>query len=64
MRAATKTKGGKLTYLDKKVEVPAPEGYHWMVESGRYYLMQGDYKPHANAVEKAEFKLVQHGKKE
>ena len=53
-------KSSKLNVSSKKVSVPAPNGYHWMEESGRYYLMDGDYKPHPGAVEKAEFKLVNH----
>jgi hypothetical protein len=48
--------------LKKKVSVDPPKGYHWMEERGRYFLMKGDYKPHAGAVAKAQFKLVTHGK--
>jgi len=50
----------KLKVSTKKVGVEAPSGYHWMEESGRYYLMAGDYKAHPGAVEKAQFKLVNH----
>jgi len=32
-----------------------------MEESGRYYLMKGDYKPHPGAVKKAMFKIATHG---
>ena len=46
----------------KKVEVAPPKGHHWMEESGRYYLMVGDYAPHPGAVEKAMFKLSSHAK--
>ena len=49
--------------LKSKVSVAPPKGYHWMEQGGRYYLMKGDYKPHAGAVAKAQFKLVTHGKK-
>lgn len=51
----------KLNVTKKKVGVSAPKGYHWMEESGRYYLMDGDYKPHPGAVEKANFKVASHG---
>jgi hypothetical protein len=50
----------KLKISNKKVSVDPPKGYHWMEESGRYYLMKGDYKPHPGAVEKAQFKLSNH----
>ena len=64
MRYGKKSKklkeGGKLTMTNKSVKVDAPEGYHWMEESGRYYLMAGEYKPHPGAVEKANFKIVDH----
>lgn len=61
MKAAKKLKQTDLTYSNKKVGVEAPSGYHWMEQGGRYYLMQGEYKPHNGAVEKAEFKVVSHG---
>jgi len=53
---------GTLNISSKKAKVPAPKGHHWMLESGRYYLMEGDYKPHPGASEFAEFKLVDHAK--
>jgi len=66
MRYGKKSKklqeGGKLTVTNKSVKVDAPEGYHWMEEGGRYYLMAGDYKPHPGAVAKASFKLSNHEK--
>lgn len=43
-----------------KVSVDPPKGYHWMEDKGRYYLMEGDYKPHSKAVEKAMFKIATH----
>jgi len=52
----------KLTVSNKKVSIDPPEGYHWMEEQGRYYLMKGEYKPHPGAVAKASFKTVTHGK--
>ena len=52
----------KLKISNKKVSVDPPKGYHWMEESGRYYLMAGEYKPHPGAVAKASFKTVTHGK--
>lgn len=56
-----KKKSPQLKPLSKKVDVDPPKGYHWMEESGRYYLMEGDYKPHPGAVAKASFKLATHG---
>ena len=58
---AVKGKPG-LKVLNKKVSIDPPKGYHWMEEKGRYYLMEGDYKPHPGAVAKASFKTVTHGK--
>ena len=56
-----KAKKKELKVLSKKISIDPPKGYHWMLDKGRYYLMEGDYKPHAKAVEKAEFKMVSHG---
>jgi len=61
MKALKYKKGGKLKVSNKKVGTDPPEGYHWMEESGRYYLMKGDYKPHPGAVKKAMFKIATHG---
>lgn len=61
MNTVKKNKGGGLSVSSKKMTVPPPSGYHWMMDKGRYFLMKGDYKPHPKAVEKAEFKLVSHG---
>ena len=61
MKPVKYKKGGKLKVLNKKVSVSPPKGYHWMEESGRYYLMAGEYKPHPGAVEKASFKTASHG---
>jgi len=55
---------GTLKISSKKAKVPAPKGHHWMLEGGRYYLMKGDYKPHAGASKTADFKLVDHSKYE
>jgi|TARA_B100000085_G_C18542743_1_gene512624 hypothetical protein len=55
-----KNKGGKLNVSNKSMSVPAPSGYHWMQDRGRYFLMKGEYKPHPGAVEKANFKIVNH----
>tara|TARA_R100000742_G_C4254398_1_gene72437 strand:- start:610 stop:786 length:177 start_codon:yes stop_codon:yes gene_type:complete len=55
-----KKKNTKLKVLDKKISVNPPKGYHWMEEQGRYYLMEGEYKPHPGAIEKAEFKVANH----
>ena len=62
MKTVKYKKGGKLSIGKKKVSVAPPSGYHWMEESGRYYLMKGDYKPHPGAVAKASFNLVDHPK--
>lgn len=61
MKPVKYKKGGKLSVGKKKVSVSPPKGYHWMEESGRYYLMAGDYKPHPGAVDKASFKVASHG---
>ena len=62
MKPVKKTKAkAKLSVGSKKVSVDPPQGYHWMEESGRYYLMAGDYKPHPGAVAKATFKVASHG---
>ena len=54
--------GGKLKVSSKSVGIDPPAGYHWMEEQGRYYLMEGNYKPHPGAVKKANFKLASHSK--
>ena len=55
-------KGGKLKVSSKTMTVSPPDGYHWMEERGRYFLMKGDYKPHPGAIAKAKFKIVNHPK--
>ena len=55
-------KGGKFSITNKSMSIDPPKGYHWMEESGRYYLMKGDYKPHPGAVAKAKFKMADHSK--
>jgi hypothetical protein len=52
----------KLKKTNKSVKVKAPEGYHWMTEGGRHFLMKGDYKPHKGASPEAPFRLVTHDK--
>ena len=39
--------------------VDAPKGYHWMSESGRYYLMphEGKFVPHKGASLEMPFKV-------
>ena len=61
MKAVRYNKGGKLKVSQKTVSVDPPQGYHWMEERGRYFLMKGEYKPHTGAVKKAKFKTVNHG---
>jgi len=62
MKAVKYKKGGKLKISNKTKSMPAPDGFHWMEESGRYYLMKGEYTPHPGAVKEAKFKLVDHGR--
>ena len=62
MNTVKKYKKGGLKVLSKKVSVSPPKGYHWMEERGRYFLMQGEYKPHPGAVAKAKFKTASHAK--
>ena len=62
MKVNKHKKGGKLSISSKTTSVDPPKGYHWMEESGRYYLMKGDYKPHPGAVTKAKFKIASHPK--
>jgi hypothetical protein len=42
-----------------KMMVTAPEGYHWMMEKGRYYLMahEGKFVPHEGASLEASFRI-------
>ena len=56
-------KGGKFSITNKSMSIDPPKGYHWMEESGRYYLIKGNYKPHPGAVAKAKFKMADHPKK-
>ena len=53
MNAVKYNKGGKLKVSSATKAVPAPAGFHWMEERGRYFLMKGDYKPHPGAVKEA-----------
>jgi len=57
-----KNKNGKLSVSNKRVSVPPPQGFHWMEENGRYFLMEGEYTSHPNAIEEAKFKTAVHGK--
>jgi len=43
-----------------KIMVDAPEGYHWMNQGGRFYLMKhdGEFKPHKGASLKMPFKVI------
>jgi|TARA_B100000085_G_C18493977_1_gene492484 hypothetical protein len=61
MNSVKKNKGGKLNVSSKTKSVSPPDGFHWMEDRGRYFLMKGDYKPHPGAVKEAKFKLVNHG---
>jgi len=60
MKAVKLNKGGKLKITQDTKAVSAPDGFHWMEEGGRYFLMKGDYAPHPNAVKEAKFKIASH----
>ena len=60
MNTVKSNRGGQLKISSQTQEVQAPEGFHWMLENGRYYLMKGEYKPHPGAVKTAKFKLSSH----
>lgn len=62
MKTVKYKKGGKFKVTNKTMNVDPPKGYHWMEESGRYYLMKGEYQPHPGAVAKAKFKMADHPK--
>ncbi len=62
MNTVKTNRGGKLNISSRSRKVDPPQGFHWMLENGRYYLMEGDYQPHPGAVKQAEFKLASHGK--
>ena len=49
----------KANKKSNKVMVDAPEGYHWMLEKGRYFLMEheGKFVPHAGASTEAAFRV-------
>jgi hypothetical protein len=62
MKTSKRSDRKKLTVSSESKSIPPPEGFHWMEEGGRFYLMKGDYKPHPGAVKEAKFKLASHGK--
>jgi hypothetical protein len=39
MNAVKYNKGGKLKVSSATKSVPAPSGFHWMVDRGRYFLL-------------------------
>jgi len=43
-----------------KIMVKAPEGYHWMNQKGRFYLMKhsGKFVPHQDASLEMPFKVI------
>ena len=49
----------KITKKNNKMMVMAPEGYHWMSEKGRYFLMkhEGKFVPHEGASLEASFRI-------
>ena len=53
MKVAKYKKGGKFTVTSRKMSIDPPKGFHWMEESGRYYLMKGEYTPPPGAVKEA-----------
>lgn len=62
MKTSKRSDRKKLNVSNETKSIPPPEGFHWMEEQGRFYLMKGEYKPHPGAVKQAKFKLVTHGK--
>lgn len=58
MKAVKKSKSGEIM-------VKAPEGYHWMTERGRYFLMKHgeDFKPHKGASLEMPFKEMNYHSK-
>ena len=62
MNSLKYNKGGKLSISKSTKAVSAPDGFHWMEEGGRDFLMKGNYAPHPNAVKEAKFKLATHSK--
>lgn len=51
---ASYQEGGQPT---QGMEVNPPKGFHWMMQDGQYFLMEGDQK-HEGAMEKAVFPVV------
>lgn len=62
MKTVKKNNKANFAVTSKTKAIDPPAGFHWMEEGGRYYLMEGDYKPHPGAVSKAKFKLATHKK--
>ena len=62
MNAVKLNKGGKLNVSQATKDVSPPDGFHWMTDRGRYFLMKGEYTAHPGAVKEAKFKLASHKK--
>jgi hypothetical protein len=62
MKTVKKNNKANFAVTSKTKAIDPPAGFHWMEEGGRYYLMEGDYKPHPGAVAKAKFKMATHKK--
>ena len=62
MKTVKKNNKANFAVTSKTKAIDPPAGFHWMEEGGRYYLMEGDYKPHPGAVPKAKFKMADHAK--
>ena len=62
MKTVKKNNKANFSVTSKTKAIDPPPGFHWMEEGGRYYLMEGDYKPHPGAVAKAKFKMATHKK--
>ena len=62
MNTVKRYKKGGLNILSKKVAVEPPKGHYWVQESGRYFLVKGEYKKQPGASQKAEFKVASHKK--
>ena len=50
MKTVKKNNKANFAVTSKTKVIDPPAGFHWMEEGGRYYLMEGDYKPHPGAV--------------
>lgn len=57
--AAINTKDLKPVLKQEGLEIPAPEGYHWMDYEGGPVLMEGDAADHDGALPSFEFEIIE-----